>query len=49
LSELIPPAGLRLVDGAGHLVHYDAPAALADEMRAWLAASAARTPGATRP
>ena len=42
LSELIPTAGLRLVDGAGHLIHYDAPAALADEIRAWL-----RAPGAT--
>jgi pimeloyl-ACP methyl ester carboxylesterase len=37
LRELIPTATLRLVDGAGHLVHYDAPAALVDEMRAWLA------------
>jgi pimeloyl-ACP methyl ester carboxylesterase len=37
LCELIPAATLRLVDGAGHLVHYDAPAALVDEMRAWLA------------
>jgi hypothetical protein len=25
-----------MVDGAGHLVHHDAPAALADELRAWL-------------
>jgi pimeloyl-ACP methyl ester carboxylesterase len=37
LRELIPAATLRLVDGAGHLVHYDAPGALIDEMRAWLA------------
>jgi pimeloyl-ACP methyl ester carboxylesterase len=37
LSELIPTASLRLVDGAGHLIHYDAPAVLASEMRAWLA------------
>lgn len=36
LCGLIPPATLRLVDGAGHLVHYDAPAALADELRRWL-------------
>jgi pimeloyl-ACP methyl ester carboxylesterase len=42
LSALIPTASLRLVDGAGHLIHYDAPAALADEIRVWL-----RTPGAT--
>jgi pimeloyl-ACP methyl ester carboxylesterase len=38
LARLIPPATLRLVDGAGHLVHYDAPVALADELRCWLAA-----------
>jgi pimeloyl-ACP methyl ester carboxylesterase len=42
LSELIPTASLRLIDGAGHLIHYDAPAALADEIRVWL-----RAPGAT--
>ena len=42
LCELIPTASLRLVDGAGHLIHYDAPAALTDEIRVWL-----RTPGAT--
>ncbi len=40
LSRLIPTAGLRLAGGAGHLVHHDAPAALADELRAWLAAQA---------
>jgi pimeloyl-ACP methyl ester carboxylesterase len=49
LSELIPTASLRLVDGAGHLIHYDAPAALADEMRAWLASPAPPAPGVTRP
>ena len=49
LSELIPTASLRLVDGAGHLIHYDAPAALASEMRAWLASPAPPAPGATRP
>jgi pimeloyl-ACP methyl ester carboxylesterase len=38
LCGLIPPATLRLVDGAGHLVHFDAPAALADELRRWLSA-----------
>ena len=36
LRGLIPPATLRLVEGAGHLVHYDAPVALADEIRSWL-------------
>jgi len=49
LSELIPTAGLRLLDGAGHLVHHDAPAALASEVRAWLASPAPPDPGATRP
>jgi pimeloyl-ACP methyl ester carboxylesterase len=44
LSEVIPTAGLRLVDGAGHLVHLDAPAALADEIRLWLQAPAATAP-----
>jgi pimeloyl-ACP methyl ester carboxylesterase len=37
LSHVIPTATLKLIDAAGHLIHYDAPAALADEMRAWLA------------
>ena len=37
LCELIGPATLKLVDGAGHLIHYDAPVALADELRSWLA------------
>jgi len=36
LHELIPSASLGLVPGAGHLIHYDAPAALMDELRAWL-------------
>jgi pimeloyl-ACP methyl ester carboxylesterase len=36
LCDLIAPASLRLVDGAGHLIHYDAPVALADELRSWL-------------
>jgi pimeloyl-ACP methyl ester carboxylesterase len=37
LCDLIAPATLKLVEGAGHLVHYDAPVALADELRSWLA------------
>lgn len=37
LAGLIPGATFRLVDGAGHLMHYDAPIALMDEMRGWLA------------
>ena len=36
LRDLIPGATVALVDGAGHLIHYDAPVALADELRAWL-------------
>jgi pimeloyl-ACP methyl ester carboxylesterase len=36
LADLIPGATLRLVDGAGHLVQYDAPVALASELRSWL-------------
>jgi pimeloyl-ACP methyl ester carboxylesterase len=38
LCALIPGATLRLVEGASHLIHYDAPVALADELRRWLAA-----------
>ncbi|WP_433337745.1 alpha/beta fold hydrolase [Spirillospora sp. CA-294931] len=36
LRSLIPGADLTLVDGAGHLIHYDAPVALMDEIRTWL-------------
>jgi pimeloyl-ACP methyl ester carboxylesterase len=36
LQAAIPGATLRLVEGAGHLVHLDQPVALADELRAWL-------------
>jgi pimeloyl-ACP methyl ester carboxylesterase len=36
LCDLIPQASVVLVNGAGHLVHYDAPVALASELRAWL-------------
>ena len=38
LRDLIPGATLRLVDGAGHLVQYDAPVALMNELRSWLVA-----------
>ncbi|MEU4393211.1 alpha/beta fold hydrolase [Kribbella sp. NPDC023855] len=36
LAALIPGASLHLVEGAGHLIQYDAPIALADHLRAWL-------------
>ena len=36
LAGLIPGASFALVPGAGHLRHYDAPVALASELRAWL-------------
>ena len=39
LCDLIPTATLRLVAGASHLVHFDAPVALADELRRWLTAN----------
>ncbi len=36
LASLIPGSSLRVVDDAGHLMQYDAPVALADEIRSWL-------------
>ncbi|AFU03058.1 alpha/beta fold hydrolase [Nocardia brasiliensis] len=36
LTAQIPGATVRSVPDAGHLMHYDAPIALADELRAWL-------------
>ena len=36
LAELIPGADLLEVPGAGHLIQYDAPVALANLIRAWL-------------
>ena len=41
LARLIPGAALSVVDDAGHLVQYDAPAVLADEIRSWLGTVAA--------
>ncbi len=38
LAELIPGARLRIVDGAGHLVQLDQPAALAVALTEWLVA-----------
>jgi pimeloyl-ACP methyl ester carboxylesterase len=43
LRDAIPGSTLRLVSAAGHLVHLDAPIALADELRAWLDQQAGRT------
>jgi pimeloyl-ACP methyl ester carboxylesterase len=45
LHRLVPGATLALIDGAGHLMQYDAPAALADEIRAWLDRNSPRYPG----
>jgi pimeloyl-ACP methyl ester carboxylesterase len=36
LRDLIPGATLALVDGAGHLMQYDAPVQLMNEIRRWL-------------
>ena len=42
LQRLIGGSTLSLIDGAGHLVQYDAPVALADEVRGWLDKNTAR-------
>ncbi|MGB9182684.1 MAG: alpha/beta hydrolase [Solirubrobacteraceae bacterium] len=36
LKQMIPGAELELVDGAGHLIHYDAPVKLAIALQRWL-------------
>lgn len=36
LRDAIPHASLRTIPDAGHLIQYDAPVPLADELRAWL-------------
>lgn len=38
LAALIPGATVGFVEGAGHLIHYDAPVPLMDELRRWLTA-----------
>ena len=43
LTGLIPDATLRLIDGAGHLVHHDAPVPLMDQLRVWLSGVASRS------
>lgn len=40
LTEAIPGATLRTVAGAGHLIQYDAPDALGEELRTWLTGQA---------
>src|SRR6185436_8910133 len=37
LAEMVPGARLHLVDGAGHLIQYDATAELSDVLSDWLA------------
>jgi len=41
LRDRIPGSTSVLVDGAGHLLHYDAPVALAGEIHRWLASQGA--------
>jgi len=36
LASVIPASSFRLVEAAGHLMQYDAPVALADEIRSRL-------------
>ncbi|MFE9576983.1 alpha/beta fold hydrolase [Nocardia sp. NPDC006044] len=36
IADLIPGATFRLIGGSGHLMHYDAPIPLTDEIRGWL-------------
>ncbi len=48
LHSLIPGATLRTVDGAGHLIQYDAPVALTGEIRRWLAAQPPVAPSGDR-
>jgi pimeloyl-ACP methyl ester carboxylesterase len=43
VAQMISSSSFQLIDGAGHLVQYDAPVALADEIRSWLDERAART------
>jgi pimeloyl-ACP methyl ester carboxylesterase len=45
LVAAIPGATLGLIDGASHLVHYDAPVPLMNELRVWLSGAAGRRRG----
>ncbi len=40
IQESMPGATLKLIAGAGHLIHYDAPIALSNEVRRWLSGEA---------
>jgi pimeloyl-ACP methyl ester carboxylesterase len=40
LRSLIPNATAHIVSGSSHLIHYDAPAALMDQVRGWLQSQA---------
>jgi pimeloyl-ACP methyl ester carboxylesterase len=40
---MISSSSFQLIEGAGHLMQYDAPVALADEIRAWLNERSAST------
>jgi pimeloyl-ACP methyl ester carboxylesterase len=42
LAAAIPGATMRVLDGAGHLIQYDAPDALHEELATWLAERAGR-------
>lgn len=37
LADVIPGADLEIIDGAGHLIHHDAPVHLATALHRWLA------------
>lgn len=45
LAAAIPGARLEIIDGAGHLIHYDAPVELAVALHRWLADQATPLPG----
>ena len=45
LMAAIPGATLGLIDGASHLVQYDAPVPLMNELRVWLSGAAGRRRG----
>jgi pimeloyl-ACP methyl ester carboxylesterase len=44
LADLIPDAGLEIIDEAGHLIQLDQPVRLATTLQRWLAERAERGP-----